>query len=978
MKRMGWVEFAIRYPVSVTVGVLLIVLFGIVALLRIPVQLTPNVERPEITVETHWPGASPEEVEREITDEQENQLKNVEGLEKMTSSTTDGRSTVTLRFPAGTDINASLLRVSNNLNQVQEYPADALEPIIYNVSPRANAMAWMIFRPLEGNDVDIYTQRDFAEDYIKPRLERVAGVASANIFGGREQELRVTVDPGRLAARKITLLEMARVLDRENRNFSAGFFDEGKRRYWVRTIGEYKSPEDIENIVIVYRSGKPVYVRDVAEVKLDYRDAQVVVRQNSHPAIALNAQRATGANVLEAMAGLKEAVQDLNEGILRERGFQIYQVYDETDYVYSALDLVQRNLFIGSLLAITVLLLFLLSASSTLIIALAIPISVVGTFLVLQILGRNINVVSLAGMTFAAGMVVDNAIVVLENIYRHREMGKPRAQAAYDGTVEVWGAVLASTLTTLAVFIPILFVKEQAGQLFRDIAIAISGGVALSLLVAITVIPSLSAKILTASSRSSEESPPSRLFPKRLWLAYLRLARMAAWFRDWLAETTYWLTGRVFYRLAIVLGLTSLALGGAWLMVPKAEYLPEGNRNLIFGILFPPPGYNLKELTEMGEVIESTLHPFWEAKPGSPQARQLDAPIIANFFYVAMGRQVFMGAVADDPVRVQELIPLFRRAISPLPGTFGVITQPSLFERGIAAGRSIDVEITGAELPELVALGKQLFLKIGQLIPGSQIRPTPSLDLGNPEMRVTPYRERAAQLRLTNQELGFTVNALVDGAKVSDYKHDGEEIDLVLRGMSEGSLKIQDLKQIPIYTPSGKLVTLGAVADIRLTTGPEQINHIERQRAITLQVIPPPHLPLEEAMGLIQDQVIAPLTSSGKLGPLNRVTLSGTADDLTKTFDAFKLNFILALLIIFLLMASLFESFLYPFVIMFSVPLAAVGGFLGLKLVNLTVTYQPMDILTMLGFVILIGIVVNNAILIVHQALNNMPRRLWT
>ena len=912
MERTGLVEYAIRYPVSVTVGVLFIVLFGIVALLSIPVQLTPNVEKPEITVETQWPGASPEEVEREITDEQEEQLKNVNGLEKMTSSSTDSRATITMRFPAGTDLNVSLLRVSNNLNQVQEYPDNALEPVIYNVSPRANAIAWMIFRPLEGRDVDIYTQRDFAEDYIKPRLERVLGIASANVFGGRERELRVAVDPGRLAARRITLLEMGRALDQENHNFSAGFFDEGKRRYWVRTMGEYESPADVENIVITYRDEKPVYVRDVAQVSLDYRDAEFVVRQKGHPAIALNAQRETGANILKAMSGLKQAIQEINEGILKERGFQLYQVYDETEYVYSALNLVQKNLLIGSLLAITILLLFLHKASSTLVISLAIPISVMGTFLVLQLLGRNINVVSLAGMTFAAGMVVDNAIVVLENIYRHREMGKPRAQAAYEGAREVWGAVLASTLTTLAVFIPILFVKEQAGQLFRDIAIAISGGVALSLLVAITVIPSLSAKILTVDAQSLSETSPPRFLPRRIWQGYLRLARLGAWFRDWLAEITYLLTGRVFYRLAVVGVLTTLAAGGTWLMIPKAEYLPEGNRNLIFGMLFPPPGYNLKELTEMGRAIEATLHPYWEAEPGSPEAEQLDAPTITNFFYVARGRQVFMGARAGDPDRIQELIQVMRRAIAPLPGTFGIITQPSLFARGIGSGRSIDVEITGPDLTELVALGKQLFLKIRNLIPDSQVRPTPSLDLGNPELRAIPHRERAAQLRLTNQEIGFIVNSLVDGAKVSDYQHEGEKIDLVLRGMHSNLLKIQDLEQLPLYTPSGNLVTLGSVADFRLTTGPEQINHIERQRAITLEVIPPATLPLEEAMLLIQDQAIAPLVNSGGLGPLNHIKLSGTVDDLIKTFDAFKLNFVLALLITFLLLTR-YWIFFNPF-----------------------------------------------------------------
>ena len=971
MRQMRLIDLAIRYPVSVTVGVLLVVLFGVVAIFRIPIQLTPNVEKPEISVETSWPGGSPQEVEREIVDEQEKQLKNVDSLLKMTSSSTDGRASITLEFPAGTNIDTALLNVSNRLNQVREYPTEANEPVIYNISPRANAMGWFIFRPVEGNTTDIYTQRDFAEDYIKPRLERVTGVASSNVFGGQDRELQVIVDPARLAARRITLLEMGQALDRENRNFSAGDFDEGKRRYLVRTIGEYASPADIEKIILTSREGKAVYVRDVAEVRLGYRDAEFIVRQNGQPAIAINTQRATGANILDAMAGVQAAVRELNDGILKERGFQLYQVYDQTDYVHSALNLVEWNLAIGSLLAVMILLLFLRNASSTLVIAVAIPISVIGTFVILQLLGRNLNVVSLAGMTFAAGMVVDNAVVVLENIYRHREMGKSRTQAAHDGAVEVWGAILASTLTTMAVFIPILFIQEQAGQIFRDIAIAIAGGVGLSLIVAITVIPSLSAKILSTSVRLDDDGPAPRFLPTRLWKGYTRLIRLAGGLRSWLTDSTYRLSGSVKARVAVVVGLTALSLGGAWMMMPKAEYLPEGNRNLLFGLVFPPPGYNLEELTRMGSAIEETLRPYWEATPGSPEAEALGTPTIPNFFYVARGRQVFMGAVSSDPARVKELFPVMQKAIAPLPGTFGIITQPSLFERGIAAGRSIDVEITGPNLEELIGIGAQLFGQIAELLPGSQIRPIPSLDLGNPEIQIVPKRERAAELNLTNQELGFLVNVLVDGAKVSDYKYEGEEIDLVLRGRDDLATRIQDLKQLPIYTPAGKLVMLSSVADIRLIAGPAQINHIERERAVTLQVIPPPRLPLEEAMEQLQTALITPMVESGQLGKLNRITLAGTVDDLTRTFHAFQWNFLLALLITFLLMAALFESFLYPLVIMFSVPLSAVGGFLGLWAVNF-ITYQPMDVLTMLGFFILIGIAVNNAILIVHQALNYM------
>lgn len=337
---------------------------------------------------------------------------------------------------------------------------------------------------------------------------------------------------------------------------------------------------------------------------------------------------------------------------------------------------------------------------------------------------------------------------------------------------------------------------------------------------------------------------------------------------------------------------------------------------------------------------------------------------------------VFMGGRTNDDKRAKELIPLMRRAVADLPGVISIITQRNLFQRGLGEGRNIDLEITGPDLNILVALGSKIFRQVKGLMPEAQVRPKPSLDLGTPELHVQLRRDRAADLQLTNQELAFTINALVDGVKVSDYKHEGDEIDLTVRGEDRYATRTQDIEAIPIYTPGGRLTTVGAIADIKLVPGPEQIDHIERERAIVIQVIPPSDMPIETAMELLQSQILTPLQEEGSLGRLYNIRLAGTADDLTQTYDALKWNLLLALLIIYLLIAALFESFLYPLVIITSVPLAAAGGLLGLALVNQFVAYQPMDVLTMLGFIILMGVVVNNAILVVHQALNFLdPKR---
>jgi HAE1 family hydrophobic/amphiphilic exporter-1 len=958
---MKLVDTSIKKPVTVTVGVILLVLFGLISLFRIPIQLTPNVDMPEISVETVWTGASPLEVEREIVDVQEDELKNVEGLDKMKSESRDSLAYINLMFEIGTDPDAALLKVSNKLDQVKKYPDDMDKPTIKSGGRHEDAIAWIILGARDEYRGVLSHEYDFCDEYLKPRIERIAGVASSNIYGGQERELQVIVDPDAMAARRVTIRELMTALDVENKNISAGDFDEGKRRYITRTVGEYESPEDVARVIIKRVNGTPITVGDVARVCLGYEDIEVVVRHEGIPTIVMNAVRETGANVLVVMKKIEEALDELNSGILKDRGLYLEQVYDETDYIHGAIRLVRQNIFIGGALAIIVLLVFLRNVTSTLIVSLAIPISIVGTFLLMTLFGRNINVVSLAGMSFAIGMVVDNSIVVFENIFRHREMGKPRLQAARDGTVEVWGAVLASTLTTIAVFVPILFVEEEAGQLFRDIAIAISSAVGLSLLVSMTVIPSLSSRILGKVERIE----PSR---KRSWSLY----RLASGFTGGITRFVYWMCGRVWARLAMAALMTGLAIGMAWFLMPETEYLPEGNREILFGILLPPPGYNLDELQEIAKRVEKDVLPLIEHEEKSEAADRLNLPPVKNYFYVAWGEEVFMGIVSKIQERTRELLPYAYGVLKKIPGMIAIVQQPSLFATGIGEGRSIEIEIKGPALERLIALGRQIFGQVAQLMPDAQVRPIPSLDLGNPEMRVIPNRDRLTRLGMTTADLGKTVDALVDGAKASDYRLYGDEIDLVVKGEEKRIERIQDLAGLLIQTPGGERVTLGSLAWVRLEEGPTQINHINSERAITIQVIPPPEVPLETAMALVRDKIVGPIKARGELGSLYRIDLSGTADDLTRTRRALQWNVILALVISYLLMSALFENFFYPFIIMFSVPLAAAGGFIGLLLVNLFITYQALDIVTMLGFVILVGIVVNNAILIVHQALNNM------
>jgi len=1047
---MQLIEAFVRNPIKVSVGVLLVCLFGVIALFAMPMQLTPEVQIPTISVTTRWPGASPHEIEREIVREQEEYLKGVEGLRKLTSESTDSSATIALEFAVGTDMNEALLKVNSRLQQVPTYPEDADEPVITASGESDRFIAWFILRPLVPTpeaiaefqqthphlaealeparlahnsglrvlrlkallearpeaadeiaellppDHDMTQFQKFAQDFIEARFERVDGVSNSNVLGGREPEMQVIVDPQRLAARSLTINDLRVALRDRNKDTSGGDFWEGKRRYVVRTLGQYDDPREVEGVIVARRDGAPVYVRDVADVQLGYKKPDGVVRNFGTTAIAINCQRETGANVLDVMNGLRQANRELNEGILKQRGLQMEQVYDETDYIYSAVGLVQQNIVVGSILTVAVLLLFLRSGRSTLVIGLAIPTSIIGTFLILHALGRSLNVVSLAGMAFAVGMLVDNAVVVLENIYRHYQSGDDRMTAAVRGANEVWGAVVASTLTTLAVFIPVVFIEEEAGQLFRDIALAISSAVALSLVVSITVIPAGSARILRAAHRPARRRSRTNTVggsleiegdgtndggrratedsrPPRLGL----LDSAGRRFVQFIVSINAMLQRNLVLRVGTVVGFVAAAILGSYLLAPKVEYLPEGNRNLVFGILLPPPGYNLDRLSEIGDEIVEKLRPYWDVDPGSPEAAALDYPQIGDFFFVARGRQVFLGMRAEDPLEARHLVPLVQQITFGTPGTFGVAMQSSLFESGIGTGRSIDVEITGPELERLVQFGGRILGQVVQTIPESQVRPVPSLDLSAPEVHVVPLWDQAADMGLDATALGYSIDALVDGARASDYYVGGDKIDLSIIGQSRMARQTQDLDGLPIATPSGRIVPLAAVASIDLSSGPEQINHRERQRAITIQVSPPPEMPLEEAMNTIETQIVAPLRDGGELAGGYQINLAGTADKLRAAWQALRWNVALALLITYLLMAALFESWLYPLVIIFSVPLGAVGGFLGLSLLNVCLPLlgertQPLDVLTMLGFVILIGTVVNNPILIVHQSLNLM------
>jgi HAE1 family hydrophobic/amphiphilic exporter-1 len=965
-RRQGLLATIIARPVTVTVGLILVILAGLMSVADLPIQLTPDVSIPTVTVTTDWRGSSPAEVEAEILEDQEEALKSVVGLVHMESEAKPDQAQITLEFEVGTELDVALVRVSNALTEVPAYPEAADQPVVATASSTGPPLSIIAIRSPDGQGVAQY--RTWVENDILPRLERIPGVASIRHIGGRDTEVHIDFDAAELAARRIRIADVTARVRAELVDISAGDVTIGKRRMLVRTPLNPEQANELERVVIATDAdGTPILLGDVATVEIGLRKPFGVAMTNDRPSMVLLLFREAGTNVLEVSEEIRAVVEELQVEEMGPEGLIIEVIDDQTDYIEGSLELVEQNLVLGAILATLVLWLFLRSVGSAGLIALSIPVCVFGTALGMAMLGRTVNIVSLAGTTFAVGMVVDNSIVVLESIDTWRQRVDSMAEAALRGVGEVWGALLASTATTAAVFIPVILWQDEVGELLRDIAAAISVAVFASLLVSVLALPSLAAKFLKTRAQRERErerqgKPPEKIRTESGLAARARAAigRQVAW-----VTRSFWRAGAV-VSVAVA---SSIALS-LWLL-PPMEYLPTGNRNLVFGIVTPPPGYSIGEMEAIGQGFQTRI----AAHTG---VEKDGVPAVRRSFFVGDPNQVFCGAAAEDETRVAELAAYYRKVQSDIPGTYAFASQASLFANRLGSGRAVEVDLSGSDLRQLVAAGGALMAAIRQDIPEAQIRPIPSLELGAPELHVLPHRGETAGLRVSGAELGQAVDALVDGSIIGEWGRDGEaKVDVVLRARLPQTVDSPDgltrltateLAAAPVTTPSGDVVPLGTLAKIEERLGPTLIRRIERARSITLQVTPPDDLALESAMEIIRARTTE-MQQAEVIPASVDVNLSGTAGQLERSKGRFADVLLLAVVISFLLLAALFEDFIAPIAVMVTVPLAGAGGVLGLLLVDRYLGDQPFDLITAMGFLILIGVVVNNAILVVDGAL---------
>ncbi|TVQ41754.1 MAG: efflux RND transporter permease subunit [Gloeocapsa sp. DLM2.Bin57] len=950
---MNLIETAVRWRHGTFVLFCLLALFGVLALFNLPIELQPGGETPEITIRTSYPGASPTEVEDLITRPVEEALENVQGIKEIRSTSSLGSSNITAEFEWNTNINERFVDVLSKLQIISSLPAEAGDPSVQVASGDSRPMMWIALSPQPGFSSDADRYRDLVQDLIVPRLRQIEGIADISTPGGREKEVEVVVDPRALADRQLRLEDVINALRSNNRDVRGGPMVVGRREYRVRTVSRSQDLSELEGFVIRRDEAGTVYLRDVATVQMGRELENTVLLVNGQPTVGIGIEKRIGGNVPSISEAVRGQLVQLQEELdSRGEGVEFLINYDENDYIQQSISLVQSNLIIGSILAAVILLLFLGSIRSVAVVALTIPTTVITVFIVLQLLGRSLNVISLAGIAFAVGMIVDNAIVVLENIYNHLEQGKSPVQAAIDGTQEVWSAMLASTLTTVAVFIPIILIEGEAGRLFTDIGIALASAVLFSLFAALTLVPMLSGLFLRAHGTEGLQ-PRNRL--ERIVSKVANLfGVIESKLENFLLLSVAWSLGQGRrWRRLFLLAIPMLLLWTGINLLPPADYLPEGNRNLIMWLAEPFPGTSIPESVRLTEPMREFI--------------QQQPEVERNLLILSSNRRlmlVFLKPELATGNNLNSMVNRLMQASGNFPGfRFLFPVRIPIFRN---PGKSYEVRVVGQDLQELDAIASQLSGEIQQL-PGVQNVRSNFVD-GAPELQVIPNRERLAEVGYREADLGQLVEAALGGVRASEFVSGRRELNVTVELQDTLVETPEDLRQLVIYANNGQQVQLKDVATVLDTTGPDAINRVDLERAVTLTVSVARDAPLGTLVEQTQQDILKPLSQSLPTG--YRVQLSGSADLLNSTLAQMNFTFLFSLLITYLLLVALYRSFLYPVVIMITVPIGLTGALLAIVIANaIPGVVIPFDMITRLGLIILTGVVVNNAILLVDRAL---------
>jgi len=924
----------LKSPAAIAVGVAVTMLFGIFALYSLPIQLFPDIDRPQIGIETDWRAETPREVESQLVQPEEEVLQGIPGLQEMDGFANGGGGYIQLTFALGTDMKSTLVDVIGRLNRLPPLPADAQKPFVQLASTQdANSLLLYVFmQELPGNKRDVNSYTQFLKDSVIPRLEAVPGVGSAQInSNGGTDEIDIVFDPMRAAQLGVQIPKMASQISGAE-DISGGSIDVGRRQYGLEYRGRY-SVQTLKDLVLEWRDGKPVHLGDIADVHIGRSKATGFAYQNGNPALGLQVFRANGANVLSTVNAVKAELEKINASVAKEQGVKLQYSFDPSHFINQAMGMVTSDLILGILLAVGVLYFFMREWRGTLIISSAIPICLMAVVVLLNLAGRTLNVVSLAGLAFATGIVLDAAIVAFENILRLRERGMPGAEAAETGTHQVWGALLASTMTNVAIFLPVIFLKDVEGQLFADLSLTIAFAVFVSLIVAVTVVPVTSALFLKTRPR---------------------VADLAATWRR-ITDVIMNVTNTPRQRQMWIGGLIIGSLVGTWLLTPSLQYLPQVKRAAIDGFIQLPASatVNVTEQTIAKPIIQR-LKPYLT---GEKQPKLLN-------YYVKMNGPGFM----DMAVRVpnDEDFPKLEKIVrneilKDLPDAQTFAQMGSLFG-GFDAGGGVSINIQSNDPEAMRAAARKGMALLTEKFPEGVVNTNPSLDYDTPELRMRPDDRSIAEVGWTRADVGTVLQSLGEGSYVGQ-RYDGErQLFLILK--SKPIASPDALNAAPIATPNGGVVSFGHLVSMQKTLAPSGVYRLDRRRTFALNLQPPRGMALQDTMAIIKKDVEPEIK---KMLPSDgTVTYGAAADHLDNALWNMGKNFALAVLLLFLIMAALFKSVWDAAIATIALPLGTVGGMAALKLLGLFV-FQPLDLLTMIGFIIVLGLVVNNTILLVAR-----------
>ena len=930
---MNYTRAALKNPAAIIVIVALVMVFGLLSVAKLPLQLTPNIEQPQITIFTGWRSAAPSELESVIIEPIENVVKNTQGVIRVNTSINQGFGEINLTFDVGADMQKAMLDVINNLNQVPPLPIDAIEPVV-SASGGGGTTATMMIKTLPDNPVEDFGQyQQLLEDVIEPRFARIPGMGNVNLASHRQREVRITFDPVKTASLGLSIAEISSVITNSN-DTSAGIVAVGRRQYVVRFSGQY-SLDNLTKMIIGYSGARPIYLQDIATVEKTLADRKGFNLRNGQPSYYMRLNRQNGANTVALLDEINIAIKELNDGPLKAAGLTIDLSFDSSVHIRNALTLVQNNLGLGVLLSLIILWLFLRGWRNTLIIAITIPISILVAFVALTVFDRTLNVISLAGLAFSVGLVLDAAIIVQENIVRLKGLGMDNHKAVLKGTTEVTGALFASTATSVAIFLPILFMKGIEGQLFSDLALTLSIAVIASLLAAITVLPIASKYLL----KGVEDVDPFAQYWQRLSHLVMKL------------------TSSKFKRISWVIFLLGGSLIVSFTLLPKTDFMPRAPTDGFFYSLNMPPGGNIDFIEhEMASLVKARFAPYLSGEK---------SPKIKSYNFYSNGSSSTGGFIySDDPTRVEELMDVARRDLfAGLPDTQVFLFRGSMINvSGNGNGRSIDIDIHGTDIEGLMGVAKTGIAAINESMPNTTAFPVPRLNLAEPELNLIPNDQRITQAGLNRSDVAKAVSAYTSGLFIGEYFDGNHRANIILRG--EQWHTPDELAMMPMHTPLAGTQTLGELTKITRSAGPTELRRINGKRTISIQISPPETMSLEEATALINEKVIPKMQQD--MPADSAISLSGNANQMASAISDMIENFILALLILFLLMTALFKSAKDSLLVLLVMPLATAGGVIGLSLLNVF-TYQSLDLLTMIGFIILLGLVVNNAILLVDQ-----------